>query len=87
MLYQLLNKFSIPVIETLIDHQRIHGPHWYIQVYVQLCVYRGYIYMCVSMYMCVYMYILLKCLYFYICVIIRGIIIELLASFLNRLDT
>ena len=53
MLYQLLNKFSIPVIETLLDYQRIHGPHWYMQVYVQLCVYRGY--MCV--YLCICMYI------------------------------
>ena len=60
MLCQLLNKFSIPVIETLLDYQRIHGPHWYMQVYVQLCVYRGY--MCV--YLCIYLGIYI---YIYMC--------------------
>ena len=74
MLYQLLNKLSIPVIETLLDYQSIHEPHWYMQVYVQLCVYMGY--MCVylgicvyvSMYMCVCMYSMYIFGYKYICI-------------------
>ena len=55
MLYQLINKFSMVVIETLLDYQRIY---WYIQVHVQLCVYRGiYIYMCVYLCICIYVYV------------------------------
>ena len=48
---------QIPVIETLLDYQRIHGPHWYMQVYVQLCVYRGYmcVYLCICVYVCIYL--------------------------------
>ena len=38
-------------------------------------------------YIYIYIYIYMYKLHIYVCVIIRGIIIELFAYFLNRLDT